>query len=154
MSEEITQVYVVTYGCYSDYTIFSIWLTLEEAQAQVTGPDDGYGMRVEVWPIGENKRTLGTFSHSCDIDATTGETMTEYSDDSERIATGRAEICSWPGKNRLGIRVSADTQERADKVYSELRARVLANISTGLPPRTIATTEYVNGTWVPTADAP
>ena len=53
---EPTQVYVVTSGEYSDYRIDSVWLTLEEAQAE-----SGEYRRVEVWPIGRNQRTIGTF---------------------------------------------------------------------------------------------
>jgi len=49
--------------------------------------------------------------------------------------------------DRVGIRVTAETRERADKVYSERRAQVLAAISSGLPPEAFADAKYVNGVW-------
>lgn len=138
------QVYVVTSGEYSDYVIVSIWLTLDEA---TTAADD-WG-RVEVWPIGENQRSLGTFTHSVDLDGVTGEPLHPERTDDHPTVVGdeRGEVIYWPGRNTIGIRVHASTQERADKVFSEVKARVLADISTGLPVRAIADSEFVNGGW-------
>jgi hypothetical protein len=146
---EITQVYVITSGEYSDYGINSVWLTLEEAKA--AAGSDG---TVEVWPIGENKRTLGSFSHSCQIDFLTG-VQSEYSASDYPALPGQEEarVICWPGRsgksveNKLGIRVTADTQERADKIFSEVKARVLTEISQGLPIEAIAGEKYVSGVW-------
>jgi hypothetical protein len=145
---EITQVYLVTSGSYSDYGISSVWLTVEEAQTAAAE----YG-RVEVWPIGEHKRTLGSFSRSVDIDAATGEVVgresannwPDYDESTRRVA-----VLCWDKNNRIGIRVTEPTQERADKVFGETKFRVFADIAQGLPKELIAESRYVNGTWVST----
>lgn len=149
---DVKEVYVVTSGEYSDYGISSVWLTIEEAQIAA----ESYG-RVEVWPVGENRRSRGTFSKSCDIDYVTGKDIYEQSDDSAEIATDeRVSVLYWPNdtrSNRVGIRVHAVTQERADKIYGEVRFRVLADIATGLPPELIADSKYTGqypNPWVPT----
>lgn len=149
--DDLRQVYVVTYGEYSDYGISSIWLTVEEAKA-----DAGEHGRVEVWPIGENKRTMGEFSRSGRFDGQTGEALAE-----ERCIEGpalpdqvHAEVLCSNKSDELLVRVSADTQERADKVYSETRARVLAGISSGLPKEAIADTICIDGFCRPTREPP
>jgi hypothetical protein len=78
----------------------------------------------------------------------------EASDGPEIPEQEHVSVVCWPDNrkmgDKLGIRVTAETQERADKVYSEVRARVLAEISTGLPMETIADRKHVNGSWRPT----
>jgi hypothetical protein len=141
-----TQVYVVTSGDYSDYAINSVWLTLEEAQAEAGDYGD-----VEVWPIGHNERTIGSFYRNADFDAVTGAVLGKESSDehSSYPSERRVSILHWPGTNKVGIRVTQDTRERCDKVYSEVRARMLADISTGVPPEVFATEIYSNGAWRP-----
>lgn len=151
---EITEVYIVTSGEYSDYGISSVYLTIEEAQA-----DAGEWGRVEVWPIGENLRSRGTFHRSVQIDYTTGTESDVHASDAAYLATDeRVSVLYWPNGpriylNQLGIRVHAETQERADKIYGEVRFRVLADIAAGLPPELIADQKYAGTShepWVPT----
>jgi hypothetical protein len=138
-----SQVFVVTYGEYSDYGISSIWLTLDEAKA-----DAGDHGRVEVWPIGEAQRTLGTFSTTADVapDGTVrNERTIDYADLlDEREA--RADVLL--GASVLMIRVDQPTRERADKVFSEVKATVLGRISEGLPIEAIATHVRQGREWV------
>lgn len=150
--DEITQVYVVTYGSYSDYGIGSIWLTLEEAEAEK-------GERIEVWPIGTNQRTLGSFYRYGQVDILTHKVDDQMPFDSPDIPeTEHVSVLIWPNDkgvsaNKLGLRVTGSTQEQANKVYSEVRARVLAELSMGLPPESIADHKYdpsVPSRWVKT----
>lgn len=139
----MTQVYVVTSGEYSDYGINSIWLTREEAERKA-----GDWGRVEVWPIGENERTLGSFRHYADLDGATGEVLYEDVGDSAHLNTEpRRTVCCWENKNTIGIRVDQETRERADKVFTETKARVLTDITMGLPKEAIAQSIYRNGAW-------
>ena len=150
MSEQ-TQVFIVTSGSYSDYGIASVWLTLEEAQAEAA--DWG---RVEVWPIGENERTLGSFSWSVDFDAVTGEPTSpeHFGDFADYDTETRVAVLCWERTNEIGIRVTQPTRERADKVFGETKFRVLADIAQGLPKELIAESIYDRGTWRPTRAAP
>lgn len=145
-----TQVFIVTSGSYSDYGIDSVWLTLDEAKGAATKA----GGDVEVWPTGTNKRTLGSFYRGCRIDYPSGVVHDERGNDNGSIPERHAEVLMWPMAtgaytNQLGINVIQETEERANKVFSEVRARVLAEISTGLPMEMIADKKFENG-WVPT----
>jgi hypothetical protein len=150
MTAAPTQVYVVTSGCYSAYAIDSVWLTVEEAEVAASKLEPGYcsDPTVEVWPVGEHKRTLGKFTRSGKFNADTGELIFEQADDSASLYEESVELKfdrAWKSPDGLNdtpecvyIFASAPTRERADKVYSEVRARVLADISLGLPAEVIA----------------
>lgn len=148
---EPEQVFVVTSGCYSDYRIESVWLTLEEAQATAGEHDD-----VEVWPVGTRKRTLGGFYASGDINPTTGAVGREWTEEYAGYPPPKdrgARILAWPnrpGWEHISIRVTAETAERAGKVYTETKARVIAELSQGVPPEVIATDVYGAQDWVKT----
>ena len=150
---DVDQVFVVTSGCYSDYCILSVWLTRAEAEAAAGDDDhDGYGTRVEVYGIGEGTRRLGSFHRYADVDPRTGAVTNETSGDGPSLEDARAAVCWRPNGNGTGtllIRVEQETQERADKVYSEVKAQVVAALDRGLSPRAIATTELVGGAWRP-----
>lgn len=155
MTGEPREVFIVTSGEYSDYGINSVWLTYEEAKAEA-----GDHAGVEVWPVGMNRRSRGTFSRSAQVDYVTGEVHEEAITDWAGIAEQEhVSVLVWPGtknaryKDQLGIRVSCETEERTNKVYSEVRARVLAEISSGVLPELIADQAYVGGSndpWRPT----
>jgi hypothetical protein len=152
---EPTQVFIVTSGCYSDYSIESVYFTLEQAEAAIApraNESEWSRPTIEVWPVGDNERTLGTFSRSVDLWATSGEVAgpeLTYSDEGWPPEKSTQVLCWGADSDRIGIRVVQDSAERADKVYGELKFRVTAQIAEGLPPFAIADQTMSRGGWRP-----
>lgn len=147
---EIKQVYIVTHGEYSDYGISSVWLTLQDAQDAA-----GTHSSVEVYPVGANERTLGNFTRSAQVEYGTGKVKESDAQNGPHLTEDQASVLCWPETmtsygGQLGIRITASTKERADKVFSEVKARVLADISLGLPMEVIADRKYGPSGWVST----
>lgn len=142
---EPTQVFIVTSGEYSDYQINSAHLTAEEARAAA-----GEWGRIEVYPLGDNEQTLGTFSYWASIDPATMEVALEGDQPSvwpDYEPESRVEVLYWlnGGGSGLALVVTEPTRERAAKVYSEAKARVLNDLTLGLGPEDIADRIYDRG---------
>lgn len=126
---EVTQVFVVTSGAYSDYQIESVWLTREEAELHCAST---FGGQVEVWPIGDGPRTVGTFQRLATLDDKTGATIRESVADHADIEY-RPRVWITGDADTYTVNVTADTRERCDKVFGEVVAEVRALISMGMP---------------------
>lgn len=142
-----TNIFIVTQGQYSDYRIESVWLTQAEAEVarDLCDDEDWNAARIEVWPIGEEKRTLGFFYRAIELNAWTGEVLDERQASDRELTKETETSIRWEPDgtpSRLIVQVSANTLRRCNKRFSELRAQVLAHISSGLPSTLIANEFY------------
>lgn len=140
MTERAKGVWLVTQGIYSDYHVVCVCLTEDEAKAaaaklDLLDPPGKYGDPAQVEPApvatADDVRRTTTLHMSMFVypDGTMNESESKYSQVSVSRPDPNCHIQRaqpWSGGYRLSI--SGDDHERVRKVYSEQRARLLADL--------------------------
>lgn len=135
MKEEKKEIYIVTSGEYSDYTIERVFSTEAKAREYLDTKDDEY--RIEVYNVDEPVvREEQTFRIEFGVDRKdyTGVSVGESSYKADLIhviETWGHE--KWGHEKRIEIYVKSDSRDRAIKVASERFGAIIANQATMYP---------------------
>lgn len=133
----MNKVFVVTSGTYSDYSIDSIFTTIELAQSFIDiFKDEWNTMEIEEWDLDPNKNHLNQKRkpYFLSINKNGDVSDLELSDNAYGFKQDmpQAEISYTRDLEWMNIRCFADDENHAVKIAGEKRAQILANNSWGV----------------------
>ena len=133
----MTEVFIVTSGEYSDYSIDAVFSHREMADAYVTARNT-HGRswsnpfaNVEVWPL---DLPAGKWKLTCVRMNRDGDTLKTWSDTSHGSYKEAGFVC-WDVSDNLVWAVATDDEEHAVKVVNEKRTQILASDTWGKEPQ-------------------
>lgn len=126
----MSNVYILTDGCYSDYTILGVFSTREAAEAslaELVKTRNPWAPAVEEFPLDD--MPWRAFKQHCFYMERSGDTDRHHTKDicARAPQTDISIVSHWDQGPRLFCRISGRTMEQALKIANEHRVQLIAS---------------------------